>query len=289
MELTKQDNIMNQVALVQERYSQEIIAGIQESKDLYKQYLDVDSETVVGDSKTYYVGMPGGELQEKEAFSDCPDIGGGVTPVILTLKEVSGSTIVAYQDMAKLHLDQRYVATDVLMKATTQAVNKAIRTELANTTNANNVAESGTDGLTEEKIDILWENFTNNYFFQNGDTPIVKVGAKQWSDLMKIEDFKSADKIGFGDLPSLFSKSETGRIFRNMIFQTDANLPKTGNKRTCFAFVRPAVKLAYGEVIDPVGSEIKRNAGTVTFFSKIKMGAKIMHNEGVVKIECYEA
>lgn len=267
----------------QEHYQSEIILKHQEIIRSYDQFVTVKSG-IVGDSTKFYPSIPGGESQSKAPFGDIPLIGGGIGEVTCNLTTKYAGDRVDKSNLAKTNLNGELVITTNTTAAINRGINAKIRAALDATTNEVAVASSG---MTLDKIEAIWQNFTDYKYFENNEIPIIRVGTKQWIDLMGIDNFVKAETIGHTDMPYLFTKAETGRFFYDMVFKLDSNLPKVATSRKCFAFVKSAVGLAIGNENE---SMIERIPGkdVVMYWTKEKSGAVALDVNGVMEIACLE-
>ena len=110
------------------------------------------------------------------------------------------------------------------------------------------------------------------------------VGWKQWSALLGLEEFASADYIGEDDLPW---RDFQARRWLGTLWMPHSGLPLEGNARSCFWYHKTAVGHASGhEVATDVTWHGDRAAHFVN--SMMSQGACLIDPQGVVHFKVTE-
>ena len=273
------------LSVVEERFSSEVKDAYQRSNSKFESLVTV-RPIDAGDSTFFNKSVQGGEAQEKAIFGEIPDIGGGVGRVKCELATYYAKAEIDEQDAARTTVDGKLIMTKNVMAAIERKKDRLVLTALSAATQS--IAAGGT-GMTKAKVEEIWETFSDNLVFENGETPIVMIGTKQFTELMNIDEFNDADKVGMENLPYLDTKSERGRLWYDMIFIKNPKLDVDGsNVRSCYAFVPSAVGMAVSTNVLKTVVEADNKKDTVYHWSKYKAGSVIIDDMGVIKVLCDE-
>jgi hypothetical protein len=182
----------------------------------------------------------------------------------------------------KLEIDER----DALVKTGAYALGRKadalIIDQLAATTVS---APTVTGGLTKDKVLEAMNKLIANDVPWDGQLTAV-VGAQQWTELLKIPEFASADYVD----DQVWQKGvpQDARLWLGTVWVAHTGLPKTGNDRSCFWFHKRSVGHAIGQDVrsdfDWVGERAAWFVNNI-----MSMGAKLIQTEGVCKIVCVES
>ncbi len=146
-----------------------------------------------------------------------------------------------------------------------------------------NYAGSGIDGLTKAKVLAAFEMLGEADVPADGQCFAV-VGWKQWSDLLGIQEFASADYVGDDELPW---KGTQGKRWMGSLWIPHSGLTKSASVRYCYFYHLTAVAHA-------VGSEVKTNitwddhCGAFFINNSMSQRACLIDSTGVVSMRCLE-
>lgn len=274
---------MNLLPLVEEQYRADIKEAYQRKMSKYDSLVTLESG-VIGDSTYFNTSTAGGEAQAKAFLGRIPRIGGGLDRVKCDLTTEYASDEIDEQQLSKTKANGELIIAINTMAAIERKRDSKIIAAMDTTTSE---IVHGSTGFTQDKVEELWQLFSDNLVFEYGETPIVSVGTKQWIDLMSIDEFKNADYIGPGDMPFIQTKAQQGRFWYDMIFRVDPKLPVNANIRKCFAHVPSAVGLALSA--DKKSRVLETENDTILYYTREKNGAVLIDPNGCVEIQCSEA
>jgi len=184
-------------------------------------------------------------------------------------------------DELKVEHDERAVLTNAGAYALGRKSDELIIAELDKSTN---FAADGTTGLTLDKVLTAFEMLGAADVPDDGDRTAI-VGWKQWSDLMKLEEFASADYVGEDDLPW---KGTQAKKWLGTLWMPHSGLTKTNNVRYCYWYHKTAIGHACGaEVKTEITYHGERAAWFVNNF--MSQGAALVDQAGIVSLRCLEA
>ena len=161
--------------------------------------------------------------------------------------------------------------------------NEMIIDELA--TASANVITDANIGMTKDKALEAFETFGENDIPDDGGRFAV-VGWKQWSELLKIDEFVSADYIGSENLP--FASITQAKMWLGTLWIPHSGLPIDGNDiRSCYFYHKTALGHASGS---DVQTDITWHGDRAAHFvnNMMSQGAKMIDEAGVVVINCDE-
>ena len=113
------------------------------------------------------------------------------------------------------------------------------------------------------------------------------IGWKQWSDLLSIPEFSSAEYVGAASLPYASSLTQA-KMWLGTLWIPHSGLPVDGNDiRSCFFYHKTAVGHASGS---DVQSDITWHGDRAAHFvnNMMSQGAALIDADGVVVIKCDE-
>ena len=186
-------------------------------------------------------------------------------------------------DELKINIDERQVIASGGAYALGRKVDDQIITAaLASLPGGQQIAVGGT-GLTKSKIFTAFELLNTN------DVPVDDnrfcfVAPHQWSELLNLNEFKSADFVG-PDYP--FLSGYQARRWMGIIWVMHTGLPKTGDNRTCLMWHKTCMGYARGmDITLDVTWQGERAAWFVD--NMMSGGAVRIEDTGVVSIVCDE-
>ena len=276
---------MQLLPLVEEQFQSEIKLAYQKRDSLYADLVTV-KPVPVGD-KTYFnrshAGTPAGQ---KARFGKIPRNGGSLDRVPCDLETYYAGDEIDEQEVSSTSANGMLVITDNAMASMNQRVDELILDAI--NTSTQTVTAAATAGMTLDVCMAIWEHFQKNHVFKNKELPIVNVGAKQWNQLMKIEQFYKSNMVTDRDLPYLFSRAESGRFWMDMVWRVDPDLPAgTSGTTKCNAFVKSCVGLALGGV-DKVRVR-ETDDDTILYYMRRKLGATLIDETGALSFDVKDA
>ena len=199
------------------------------------------------------------------------------------LKDYYAGDWVDRLDELKINIDERQVIANAGAYALGRKTDELIIDALA-TASTNTIAE-GSTGLTKDKVLEAFEVLGEADVPDDGQRFAV-VGWKQWSDLLKIDEFGNADYIGSEELPW---KGTQAKKWLGTTWIPHSGLPVDGSDvRSCFWYHKTAIGQASGS---DVQTDISWHGDRAAHFvnNMMSQGAKLIDGNGVVVINCDEA
>ncbi|WP_207539130.1 phage capsid protein [Sabulicella rubraurantiaca] len=143
--------------------------------------------------------------------------------------------------------------------------------------------QTDNDGLTRAKVLLAFEMLGQADVPDDGNRFAV-VGWKQWSELLTLPEFASAQYVGESELPW---KGSQAKRWLGATWIAHSGLTTAGTIRSCYFFHRTAVgHAAASEVITDITWHGDRAAHFVN--SMMSQGAVLVDNAGVVRMRCKE-
>lgn len=183
-------------------------------------------------------------------------------------------------DELKTNIDERQVIANAGAYALGRKTDEMIINALNQTTNEVTAAASG---LTLTKVQEALEKLGANDVPDDGERFAV-VGWKQWSDLLAMKEFASADYVGPDQLP--FAGTQAKR-WLGTLWIPHAGLPLDGSNRTCFWYHKSAIGHAVGA---DVQTDISWHGDKAAHFvnNMMSQGAGMIEEDGIIAIQCTE-
>ncbi|MBL4589863.1 MAG: hypothetical protein JKY11_07295 [Alphaproteobacteria bacterium] len=186
-------------------------------------------------------------------------------------------------DELKVNLDERQVIANAGAYALGRKTDEMIISALGSATQ-NVIADSAT-GLTKDKTLEAFELLGEADVPDDGQRFAI-VGWKQWSDLLKINEFASSDYIGSDELPWQGSQAKR---WLGTTWIPHSGLPTDGGSvRSCFWFHKTAIGHASGSDIQ---TDITWHGDRAAHFvnNMMSQGASLIDSNGVIVVNCDEA
>ncbi len=140
-----------------------------------------------------------------------------------------------------------------------------------------------TDGLTRPKVLLAFEMMGEAEVPDDGQRFAV-VGWKQWSELLQIDEFASAEYVGDEALPW---KGTQAKRWLGALWIPHSGLTKAGQLRYCYFYHKTAIgHAAASEVITDITWHGDRAAYFVN--NMMSQGAVLIDDTGVVRMRCME-
>lgn len=183
----------------------------------------------------------------------------------------------------KINIDERQVIANAGAYALGRKTDELIITALAGVSGGQEISDGNT-GMTLPKVMSAFEKLGAADVPDDGERYAI-VGWKQWSELLQIDEFSSADYVGTDDLP--FNGTQAKR-WLGALWIPHSGLPKDGNDiRSCFWYHRTALGHAAGS---DVQTDITWHGDRAAHFvnNMMSQGAARIDDTGIVEILCDE-
>lgn len=187
-------------------------------------------------------------------------------------------------DELKLNHDERAVIASAgayaLGRKSDELIVDALLAEQGNITASTDSAA----GMTLDKILEAFEILGANDVPDDGQRFCI-VGYKQYSELLKLEEFASSDFVGADELPF---KATQAKKWLGTTFIPFTGLPIDGTGvRSCYWYHRTAIGHAAGADVE---TNVSYHNDRASFFvnNMMSQGAKVIDTSGIVEITCDE-
>ena len=184
-------------------------------------------------------------------------------------------------DEIKINHDERQVIASAGAYALGRKTDEMIINALSNATAS---VTDNTTGMTKAKLLEAYEILGAAEVPDDGQRFCI-VGVKQWSELLQIEEFSSADYVGNEELPWQGSQAKK---FLGTTFMVHNGLPiDGGDVRSCFWFHKTAIGHAIGAEVE---TDITWHGDRAAHFvnNMMSQGAGLIDADGIVEIPCDE-
>lgn len=205
------------------------------------------------------------------------------TNVEVTLGDYYAADYIDKLDELKINHDERMVVTQSAAAAIGRKSDELIVTALDGTTNT--ITEASTGGLTQAKINTVFEAFGNNDVPEDGERYFI-VSPGGWTDLLGLSAFADADYVGADDLP--YKGGMVARRWMGFMFMTFSGLPIATNIRKNFAYHRSGVGLASGAEVSTELNYVPEKAAFLAT-SMMSQGAALIDATSVYEVQAYDA
>jgi len=186
-------------------------------------------------------------------------------------------------DELKTNIDERQVIANAGANALGRKTDEMIIDALNMATS--HVISDGGAGLTKDKVLEAFELFGEADVPDDGQRFAV-IGWKQWSDLLKIEEFVNGDYIGDTNLP--YAGMTQAKMWLGTIWIPHSGLPVDGDDvRSCYFFHKTAIGHAVGA---DVQTDVSWHGDRAAHFvnNMMSQGATLVDQDGVIVINCDE-
>lgn len=236
---------------------------------------------IVGESTTFQkVGK--GAASTKARHGEITPMTIDHAPVVCTLEDWYAGDYVDKFDELKINHDERKVIVNAGAYALGRKTDELVIAEAEGTTNIT----TGATGLILSVVLEALESLGSRDAFEGGGRLYAFVGWKQWVDLMSIEDFKDADRIGPGDLPFNHTGAK-GRMWLDTVWMPHTGLTLDTAERQCLWYNETALGHAIGADIETdVDWEGRKAAHFVN--SGMSQGACLIDEDGVEMLDITE-
>lgn len=263
-----------------ENYDADMKLGYQRKGSLLRN--TVRTKNNVAANKAYFQKLGSGTATSKGRNGDLVMMNAEHTNVNFTAVDRYGPALIDDLDELKINVDEKAAQQKTGIYALGRETDDQIITQLDTSTN---YAGNATDGLTKGKIQTaLFDNLLANDVDDDGEITCV-IGWKQWSQLLDIPEFKSADYVSSADLPWIGSREM--KRWLNVLWVPHSGLTVAASVRYCHMYHKAAV--GHGTVQD-VKTSIDwialKDAWLIN--SKMSMGACLIDTVGVTTLRCKE-
>lgn len=237
----------------------------------------------VNGSSAIFQKVGKGTASTKSTHGMVPVMNLNHTSVEVILQDYYAGDWVDRLDELKTNIDERQVIANAGANALGRKTDELIIAALATAT-THTIVDSNI-GMTKDKILSAFQTFGANDVPDDGQRYCV-VGWKQWSELLKIEEFVNADYIGKDALP--FATITQAKMFLGTIFVPHSGLPiDASDIRSCFYYHRTAIGHA---AASDVKTDITWHGDRAAHFvnNMMSQGAGLIDQSGIVTIKCDE-
>lgn len=238
----------------------------------------------VNGSSAVFQKVGKGTASTKSTHGMVPVMNLSHTAVEAALQDYYAGDWVDHLDELKVNIDERQVIANAGAYALGRKTDELIINALASVTGGQEIAD-GNVGMTLSKALQGFETLGAADVPDDGERYAI-VGFKQWSELLQIQEFASADYVGPGELP--FGNMTQAKRWLGMLFIPHSGLPKDANDiRSCFFYHRTAIGHAAGS---DVKTDITWHGDRAAHFvnNMMSQGTALIDSSGVVEVKCDE-
>lgn len=234
---------------------------------------------VIG-SSTVFQKVGKGVASTKSRHGNVPVMNLDHSAIEVTLADYYAGDWVDKLDELKVNIDERQVIANAGAYALGRKTDDMIISSLAATTN---IIPASATGLTLGKIQSALEQLGAAEVPDDGERYAV-VGWRQWSDLLGLKEFASADYVGKDELP--FQSTQAKR-WLGTLWIPHAGLPLNTTTRSCFWYHKSAIGHAVGS---DVQTDISWHGDKAAHFvnNMMSQGVGLIEGTGVIAINCTE-
>ena len=238
-------------------------------------------QSVNGNQVTFQKVGKGAAVQ-KSRHGQVPIMNIDHTNVTATLSDYFSADYVDRLDELKVNIDERMVVAQSAAGALGRKTDDLITTALDGTSNTQ--TESGSDGLTQTKINNVFAGMGENDVPDDGDRVFI-VSTDGWVDLLAINAFSDADFVGPDELP--YKGGMVAKRWLGFLWMVHSGLPTSSSKRQCFAYHRTGIGVGMGA---DVTTEIKyipeRVSNLITAY--MSLGVVLIDDNSVFEVQIAE-
>lgn len=263
------------------QFEQEVHAAYQRQGSKLRDTVRVINEVKGASAIFQKVGK--GTASTKSTHGMVPVMNLEHTNVETTLQDYYAGDWVDRLDELKTNIDERQVIAAAGASALGRKTDELIIDALG--TASTNVIAHGSAGLTKDKIMEAFETFGENDVPDDGQR-FAAIGWKQWSDLLAIDEFVSADYIGSDNLP--YSSMTQAKMWLGTIWIPHSGLSIDGSDiRSCYFYHKTAVGHASGS---DVQTDITWHGDRAAHFvnNMMSQGTALIDEAGIIEIQCDE-
>jgi hypothetical protein len=232
-------------------------------------------------SSTVFQTVGKGSASTKARHGMVPVMNIDHTPVECPLQDFYAGDWVDHLDELKVNIDERQVLANAGAFALGRKTDEMLISALGQSTHT---AGSGVDGLTKAKVLEAFEMLGEMDVPDDGQRYAV-IGWKQWSDLLEITEFASADFVGPDELPW---RGTQAKRWLGTLWVPHSGLELDAGVRRCFWYHRSGIGHAIGQ---EVTTDITWHGDRAAHFvsNSMSQGACLIDGEGVVEMPSLES
>ena len=204
--------------------------------------------------------------------------------VTATLQDFYAGDWVDRLDELKINIDERQVIANAGAYALGRKADELIINKLASVGSGQEIADDNV-GMTLDKVLEALTMLGDADVPDDGERFAV-VGWKQWSELLKINEFASADFVGADELP--YQMTMQAKRWLGTLWIPHSGLPVDGSDiRSCFWYHKTAIGHA---VAADVETDITWHGDRAAHFvnNMMSQGTALIDATGIVEIKCDE-
>lgn len=234
-------------------------------------------------SSTTFQKASSGQASQKTRHGNISPMNIDHSNVEVTLADWFASDYIDKLDEIKTNIDERSVITQNAAAALGRKTDEMIITALDATTNTQ--TEASTNRLTLTKINKEFVRFGLADIPDDGNR-FWAVGPEQWTDLLAITAFSSADYVGPDQLP--YKAGMAAKTWMTFMWFQHSGLPVASNIWKTFAYHRNVVGHAIGADVTSEMNYIPEKVSTLAT-SMMSMGSVLIDATGVGEVQAYAA
>ena len=224
-----------------------------------------------------------GTATTKSRHGDVPPMNQTHSNVSATLVDYYAGDYVDDLDELKTNIDERMIIARSGAAALGRQTDSLITTAMDGV--STHVIAHGSAAITLAKAETAFETLGNNDVPDDGDRWWV-VSPQQWTDLLGLTQFASADYVSMDDLP--FKGGMTAKRWLGFTVFPFSGLPKSSTTRSGFAYHRSAIGHAVGsEVRQDITWQGQKQAYFIV--NKMSQGSVIIDEAGIVEVQSTES
>lgn len=237
---------------------------------------------VVGTDTTFQIAGKG-TATTKSRHGVVPTMSIQQTNVTCTLADYYAADYVDKLDELKTNIDERAVVATSAANALGRKTDDLLIQVMSAASNA--TAEGSTIGMTQAKINKVFNVFGNNDVPDDGQRYWI-IGPAQWTDMLGITAFSSADYVDYDQLP--YKGGMIAKRWMGFMWFTHSGLNVASQKRKTIAYHQQAAGAASGQEVQSQWDYIPEKASWF-YNSWMSQGAVAIDQAGLYTVEAYEA
>lgn len=243
----------------------------------------VRTKSNVKGTSTTFQKVSSGVAGTKSRHGNVPVMSLDHSSVECTLADFYAADYIDKLDELKIAHDERMVVTQSAAAAIGRKSDELLVTAAGTT--SNKITEASTVGLTQTKVNTVFEYFGNNDISDDGERYFV-ISPGAWTDLLGVTAFASSDFIGPDELP--YKGGMVAKRWMGFMFMTFSGLPVASNIRKNYAYHRRGLGLASGAEVSTELNYIPEKAATLAT-SMMSQGAVLIDGTAVYEVQAYDA
>jgi uncharacterized protein (DUF1778 family) len=206
------------------------------------------------------------------------------TNVTCTLADFYAADYVDKLDELKTNIDERNVVAQSAANALGRKTDDLV-IQAADAGATNVITEGGTARLTQTKINTVFNYMGNNDVPDDGQR-YWTMGPTQWTDMLGITAFSSADYVSSEDLP--YKGGMVAKRWMGFMWFVHSGLNAASNIRQNLVYHQTAIGAASGQEVTSEWNYIPERAANL-YNACLSQGAVVIDTGGLYKVGVYEA